>query len=55
MLREAGAFISDGNLKFPARLVEDAIASTPGRLLGCHRLPNAVVGFVLRISRRVVA
>ena len=38
MLREAGAFISDGNLvKFPARLVEDAIASTPGRVVMCDR------------------
>jgi len=38
MLREAGAFISDGNLvKFPARLVEDAIASTPGRIVMCDR------------------
>jgi len=36
MLREAGAFISDGNLvKFPARLVEDAVASTPGRVVMC--------------------
>ncbi|MFQ5814675.1 MAG: trimethylamine methyltransferase family protein, partial [Anaerolineae bacterium] len=38
MLREAGAFISDGNLvKLPARLVEDAIASTPGRIVMCNR------------------
>ena len=38
MLREAGAFVSDGNLvKFPARLVEDAIASTPGRVVMCDR------------------
>ena len=38
MLREPGAFVSDGNLvKFPARLVEDAIASTPGRIVMCDR------------------
>ena len=34
MLKEAGAFISDGNLvKFPARLVEEAIASVPCRVI----------------------
>jgi trimethylamine---corrinoid protein Co-methyltransferase len=38
MLKEAGAFVSDGNLcKFPARLVEDALASTPGRIIMCDR------------------
>jgi trimethylamine--corrinoid protein Co-methyltransferase len=38
LLREAGTFISDGNLvKFPARLVEDAIASTPVRVVMCDR------------------
>jgi len=38
MLEEAGAFISDGNLvKFPARLVEDALASAPGRIVMCDR------------------
>ena len=38
MLREAGAYISDGNLvKFPSRLVEAAIASTPGRIVMCDR------------------
>jgi trimethylamine:corrinoid methyltransferase-like protein len=38
MLKEAGAFISDGNLvKFPARMVEDAVASTPGRIILCDR------------------
>jgi trimethylamine--corrinoid protein Co-methyltransferase len=38
MLKEAGAFVSDGNLvKFPARLVEDAVASTPGRIVMCDR------------------
>jgi trimethylamine---corrinoid protein Co-methyltransferase len=38
MLKEAGAFISDGNLvKFPARLVEEAIASAPSRIIMCDR------------------
>lgn len=38
LLRESGAFISEGNLvKFPARMVEDAIASTPGRIVMCDR------------------
>ena len=38
LLKKSGAFISDGNLvKFPARLVEDAIASTPGRVVMCDR------------------
>ena len=38
MLKKIGAFISDGNLvKFPARLVEDAIATTPGRVIMCDR------------------
>ncbi len=38
MLGEAGAFISDGNLvKFPARLVEDAIATVPSRVIMCDR------------------
>jgi trimethylamine--corrinoid protein Co-methyltransferase len=38
MLKEAGAFISDGDLvKFPARMVEDAVASTPGRIILCDR------------------
>jgi len=38
MLKEAGAFVSDGNLvKFPARLVEDAVASPPGRIVMCDR------------------
>ncbi len=38
LLKQSGAFISDGNLvKFPARLVEDAIASTPGRVVMCDR------------------
>jgi len=38
MLKEAGAFISDGNLvKFPARMVEGAIASAPSRVIMCDR------------------
>ncbi len=38
MLKDAGAFISDGNLvKFPAHLVEGAIASVPERVIMCDR------------------
>jgi trimethylamine--corrinoid protein Co-methyltransferase len=38
MLKEAGAFVHDGNLvKFPAAVVEDAIASAPGRIIMCDR------------------
>ncbi|RPI51116.1 MAG: hypothetical protein EHM56_09945 [Chloroflexi bacterium] len=38
MLKAAGAFVSDGNLaRFPASLVEDAIASTPSRIVMCDR------------------
>lgn len=38
MLNGAGAFISDKNLvKFPARLVEDALASVPPRIIMCDR------------------
>lgn len=38
MLKGAGAFVSDGNLiKFPARMVEDAISSIPGRIIMCDR------------------
>ena len=38
MLRKAGAFISDGNLvKFPSRLVEEAIHSAPSRVIMCDR------------------
>ena len=38
MLKEAGAFVSDGNLvRFPARLVEDAIGSAPSRIVMCDR------------------
>ncbi|MBL6982621.1 MAG: trimethylamine methyltransferase family protein [Anaerolineales bacterium] len=38
LLKEAGAFVNDGNLvKFPARMVEDAIASAPSRVIMCNR------------------
>ncbi len=41
LLKDAGAFISDGNLvKFPASLVEDAIASAPSRIIMCDRDGN---------------
>ncbi|MGD9100163.1 MAG: trimethylamine methyltransferase family protein [Anaerolineae bacterium] len=38
MLAQAGAFVSDGNLvKFPARLVEDALGTAPARVVMCDR------------------
>jgi trimethylamine--corrinoid protein Co-methyltransferase len=38
MLEKAGAFISDGNrVRFPARLVEEALASAPSRIVMCDR------------------
>lgn len=38
LLKDAGAFISDGNLvKFPASLVEQALGSAPGRIIMCDR------------------
>ena len=38
MLRKAGAFVSDGNLvKITAAMVEDAIATVPGRIIMCDR------------------
>ncbi|MBN1535431.1 MAG: trimethylamine methyltransferase family protein [Anaerolineales bacterium] len=38
LLKHAGAFISDGNLvKFPAKLVEQALASAPSRIIMCDR------------------
>jgi trimethylamine--corrinoid protein Co-methyltransferase len=41
MMAEVGAFISDNNLvKFPARLVEDALASVPPRIIMCDRRGN---------------
>ena len=44
MLAEVGAFIADGNLvRFPARLVEDAIASVPERVVMCDRRGDPVV------------
>jgi trimethylamine---corrinoid protein Co-methyltransferase len=37
-LKRAGAFVSDGNLvKFPARLVEEALSTVPGRVILCDR------------------
>ncbi len=44
MLKKAGAFISDGNLvKFPARLVKDALATAPNRVIMCDRDGEAAV------------
>lgn len=41
MLKKAGAFISGGNLvKFPARLVRNALASAPSRIMMCDRDGN---------------
>ena len=38
MLKQAGAFVSDGNLvRFPAALVDEAIASAPRRIVMCDR------------------
>jgi len=38
LLKGAGAFVYDGNLvKFPAAMVEDAIASAPSRIVMCDR------------------
>ncbi len=38
LLKEAGAFVSDGNVvKFPASMVEEAIASAPRRIVMCDR------------------
>jgi len=38
LFKDAGAFVRDGNLvKFPARMVEDAIASAPNRVIMCDR------------------
>src|SRR5512136_419646 len=38
MLKKAGAFISDGNLvKFPVRVIKDALASAPSRIMMCDR------------------
>ena len=38
LLVEAGAFVSDGNLvKFPAFMVEEALASVPSRIVMCDR------------------
>ena len=44
MLKAAGAFVHDGNLvKFPAALVEEALASAPGRIIMCDRNGDAAV------------
>jgi trimethylamine--corrinoid protein Co-methyltransferase len=44
MLKAAGAFVHDGNLvKFPAALIEEAIASAPGRIIMCNRSGDAAV------------
>jgi len=44
MLKAAGAFVHDGNLvKFPAALVEEALASAPGRIIMCDRNGDATV------------
>lgn len=41
MLKKAGAFISDGDLvKFPSRLVEEALSTAPGRVVMCDRNGN---------------
>ena len=38
MLKSAGAFVHDGNLvRFPAAMVEEAIASAPSRIVMCDR------------------
>jgi trimethylamine--corrinoid protein Co-methyltransferase len=38
MLKQAGGFVSDGNLvKMPARMVEEALASVPSRIVMCDR------------------
>jgi trimethylamine---corrinoid protein Co-methyltransferase len=38
LLKGAGAFVTDGNLvKFPARLVEEALSSVPQRVIMCDR------------------
>ncbi len=38
LLKANGGFVSDGNLvKFPARLVENALASAPSRVIMCDR------------------
>ena len=44
LLSGAGAFVSDSNLvKFPARLVEDALASVPSRIIMSDRAGNPAV------------
>ena len=44
MLTQAGAFVSEGNLvKFPAAMVDEAIASAPSRIILCDRDGEASV------------
>jgi trimethylamine--corrinoid protein Co-methyltransferase len=44
MLKVAGAFVHDGNLvRFPAALVEEAIAAAPSRIIMCDRDGEAAV------------
>jgi trimethylamine--corrinoid protein Co-methyltransferase len=44
MLKGRGAFVSDGNLvRFPARLVQEALATVPGRVIMCDRDGEATV------------
>ncbi|MGD8397521.1 MAG: trimethylamine methyltransferase family protein [Anaerolineae bacterium] len=44
MLEAAGAFVHDGNLvRFPAALIEEAIASAPERIIMCDRDGEAAV------------
>jgi trimethylamine--corrinoid protein Co-methyltransferase len=44
MLKQAGAFVSEGNLvKFPAAMVDEAIASAPSRIILCDRDGEASV------------
>ncbi len=44
MLKQAGAFVSEGNLvKFPAAMVDEAIASAPSRIIMCDRDGEAAV------------
>ena len=56
LFKEAGASISDGNLvKIPAHLVEDAIASTPSRIVMCDRDgdPSIIMMDVVILNSRI--
>jgi trimethylamine--corrinoid protein Co-methyltransferase len=37
LLKEAGAFVDGKRVRFPAALIEDAIATAPGRIVMCDR------------------